>query len=64
VSGVPWLAHVAHLPLSKALALGCYPYLPGDAVKALFAASIALTVRQVFPLQRIVGTPAKTANAG
>ncbi|MCC2684110.1 MAG: BioY protein [Paenibacillaceae bacterium] len=64
VSGVPWLAHVAGVPLSKALAMGCYPYLPGDAVKALFAAMIALAVRQVFPLHRIVGTPAKTANAG
>lgn len=55
VSGVPWLAHVIGIPLSKALAVGCYPYLPGDAVKAIIAASVAVTIRQVFPLQRIVG---------
>lgn len=56
VSGVPWLAHVAGLSYQKALALGFYPFLPGDAIKAVIAASIAITVREVFPLQRIVGT--------
>lgn len=55
VSGVPWLAHTAHIPLHKALLLGCYPFLPGDAVKAFLAASAALTVRTVFPLERITG---------
>lgn len=56
VSGVPWLAHAAGLSYQKALAVGFYPFLPGDAIKAVIAASIAVTVRQVFPLARIVGT--------
>lgn len=55
VTGVPWLAHVAHWGLGKALALGCYPYLPVDAVKAFLAAWIVLPVRQVWPVARIVG---------
>lgn len=55
VGGVPWLAHVAHLTPAKAMSLGCYPYLPGDAAKAILAAPIAMTIRQVFPLQRILG---------
>lgn len=55
VTGVPWLAHVAHLGLGKALALGCYPYLLGDAVKAFLGAWIILPVRQVWPVQRILG---------
>lgn len=55
VTGVPWLAHVANYSFAKAMAAGCYPYLPGDAVKAVLAGSIATTVRQVFPLARITG---------
>jgi biotin transport system substrate-specific component len=55
VTGVPWLAHVAGFSLQKALAAGCYPYLPGDAVKAVIAALIVLPVRKVFPLARITG---------
>ena len=55
VTGVPWLAHVVHVGLGKALALGCYPYLPVDAVKAFLAAWIVLPVRQVWPVARIVG---------
>lgn len=55
VGGVPWLAHVAGYSFQKAMSAGCYPFLAGDAVKALLGASIALTVRQVFPMQRILG---------
>ncbi|MFD0675505.1 MULTISPECIES: biotin transporter BioY [unclassified Paenibacillus] len=55
VSGVPWLAHVANYSLQKALAQGCYPYLPGDAVKAVVAALIVIPVRKVFPIARITG---------
>lgn len=54
LTGVPWLAHVANLSFAKAMSAGCYPYLPGDAVKAVLAAVIAGTVRQVFPLERII----------
>ncbi|MDF2959562.1 MAG: BioY protein [Paenibacillus sp.] len=55
VTGVPWLAHVAGYSMQKALAAGCYPYLPGDAVKAVVAALIVLPVRKVFPIARIAG---------
>ncbi len=55
VAGVPWLARVAHLGLARAMALGCYPYLPVDAVKAFLAAWIVLPVRRVWPVARIVG---------
>lgn len=55
VTGVPWLAHAANFSLAKAMAAGCYPYLPGDAVKAVLAGLVASTVRQVFPLERITG---------
>jgi biotin transport system substrate-specific component len=55
VTGVPWLSHAAKMPIEKALALGCYPYLPGDAVKAVIAAIILQPVRKIFPMGRIVG---------
>ncbi|WP_426448145.1 biotin transporter BioY [Paenibacillus sp. S-38] len=53
VTGVPWLAHVANLPMQKAMVAACYPFLPGDAVKAVLAALIALQIRQVFPASRL-----------
>ncbi|MBE1440750.1 biotin transporter BioY [Paenibacillus sp. OAS669] len=55
VLGVPWLAHKAGVSLQKAMIMGCYPYLPGDAVKAALAAVILVPIRQVFPASRIVG---------
>ncbi|MEU9477325.1 biotin transporter BioY [Streptomyces sp. NPDC048191] len=36
-AGVPYLALSLHLSLSRALALGAVPYLPGDALKAVVA---------------------------
>lgn len=54
VTGVPWLAHVAHVSFAKALVLGCYPYLPGDAVKAFLAAWVIMPIRQVYPARRIL----------
>jgi biotin transport system substrate-specific component len=56
VTGVPWLAHVAKLPFDKAMVAGCYPYLVGDAVKALAATAIVISLRRVFPVQRLVGS--------
>jgi biotin transport system substrate-specific component len=53
VAGVPWLAHIAHVSLSKALVLGCYPYLPGDAIKAFVAAIIVVTLRDWAPISTI-----------
>ena len=41
---------------AKAMAAGCYPYLPGDAIKAVVAALIIAPVRQVFPPQRLTGS--------
>ena len=54
VTGVPWLGHVARVPLAKALVLGCYPYLPGDAVKAFLAAWVVLPIRQIYPARRLI----------
>lgn len=55
VTGVPWLAHVYNFTFQKAMSAGCYPYLPGDAAKAVIGGFIAVTVSQVFPMQRILG---------
>ncbi|MCY0902547.1 MAG: biotin transporter BioY [Firmicutes bacterium] len=55
VTGVPWLAHVAGLSMGKALVLGCLPYLPGDAVKAVAAAAILVPVRRFYPVSRVIG---------
>jgi biotin transport system substrate-specific component len=55
VTGVPWLSHAAKMPMEKAMVVGCYPYLPGDAVKAVIAAIILQPVRKIFPMERIVG---------
>lgn len=57
VTGIPWLAHVANWGIGKAMLLGCYPYLPGDAFKAFLAAWIVLPVRQFWPVSRLVGKP-------
>lgn len=50
VTGVPWLAHKASLTLEKAMAVGCYPFLPVDAAKALVVTFIVLYVRRVYKL--------------
>ncbi|XOK60454.1 biotin transporter BioY [Paenibacillus elgii] len=55
VSGVPWLAYVTGMSLSKAMVAGCYPYLIGDAIKAAAATLIIASVRQVFPPERLTG---------
>jgi biotin transport system substrate-specific component len=53
LTGIPWLAHVSKLSLAKALALGCYPYLIGDVIKAFAAALIVVPVRAKFPPARL-----------
>ncbi|MCP3775874.1 biotin transporter BioY [Paenibacillus sp. MZ04-78.2] len=55
VSGVPWLAYVTGMSLSKAMVAGCYPYLIGDAIKVAAATLIIASVRQVFPPERLTG---------
>ncbi|WP_284641355.1 biotin transporter BioY [Paenibacillus silviterrae] len=62
VSGVPWLAHVAKLPFDKAMVAGCYPYLPGDAIKALAATVIVISLRRVFPVQRLIGSSSSVSH--
>jgi biotin transport system substrate-specific component len=56
VTGVPWLAHVSHISLAKALAGGCYPFLPGDTVKAVITALVAVPIRQVYSSSRLTGS--------
>lgn len=53
-SGVPWLAHVAKISLSKAMITGFYPYLAGDAIKAVITALIAVPIRVVYSPQRLI----------
>jgi biotin transport system substrate-specific component len=46
--GVPWLKMVTGMPLSKALAVGMYPFLIGDALKIAAAIPIAKALTPVF----------------
>jgi biotin transport system substrate-specific component len=55
VVGVAWLAHAAHFTLKQALAMGAYPFLPGDLLKAVAAAVIAAGVAKVYPINRVLG---------
>ncbi|WP_067621482.1 biotin transporter BioY [Alicyclobacillus acidiphilus] len=54
-SGVLWLRHVvaAVRPWGSALAAGFWPYLPGDAAKAVIAAIIVARVRRIYPMDSI-----------
>lgn len=54
-SGVLWLRHVvpAVRPWGSALSAGFWPYLPGDAVKAIIATVIVQRVRRVYPVDQI-----------
>jgi biotin transport system substrate-specific component len=56
VGGVAWLMHVTGMSLSKALSAGCYPFLLGDAIKAVATALICLPIRHLYPVSRLVGT--------
>ncbi|AJY76644.1 biotin transporter BioY [Paenibacillus beijingensis] len=49
VGGIPWLMHVTGLSFAKAMTAGCYPYLPGDAVKNVVAAAAAVALRNYLP---------------
>ncbi|WP_317954337.1 biotin transporter BioY [Paenibacillus chitinolyticus] len=63
VTGVPWMAHVvSNMTLTKALSVGCIPYLPGDAVKAFIGALIVLPVRRMYPVSRLVGAESAWAS--
>ncbi|MCY9668689.1 biotin transporter BioY [Paenibacillus alginolyticus] len=57
LAGVPWLMYkVPTYTFAKAMAAACYPFLIGDAIKAVVAALIIAPVRQVFPPQRLTGS--------
>jgi len=45
--GITWLKILTHMTWLKALAVGMYPFLPGDALKIAAAAAIARTLRPV-----------------
>jgi biotin transport system substrate-specific component len=55
-SGVPWLAHVVdsekYDTFSGALRAGMYPYLPGDALKAVAATLVIIALKPVLPIIR------------
>ena len=40
VFGVPWLAHFDFVGVEKALPLGLFPFIPGDAIKLALAAAV------------------------
>ncbi len=46
--GIPWIAVVANIPLSKA-AIGSIAYIPGDLIKAGLTVAITLGVRRAYP---------------
>lgn len=47
VVGVPWfMAVLDNMTVLKALGLACYPYLPGDAVKAIVAAAVFIALHK------------------
>ncbi len=50
--GLTWLKTLTGMPWSKALAVGMYPFLIGDALKIVAAAAIAKAIR---PIIRVAG---------
>jgi biotin transport system substrate-specific component len=60
ISGVPWLMHVVGLSFHKAMVGGCYPFLLGDALKAVAATLIIIPVRRLFPISRLTGATSST----
>jgi biotin transport system substrate-specific component len=48
--GVPWLKAVTGMPFGKALAVGMFPFLLGDALKIAAAALIAKALRPIVDL--------------
>ncbi len=59
ITGVPWLAHVVdsekYDTFAGALRAGMFPYLPGDAIKAVAATLVIVALRPVLPLVRPSG---------
>lgn len=49
--GVTWLKTVTGMAFPKALAVGFYPFIPGDAVKIAAAAAIARSLRTIINIK-------------
>jgi len=56
IPGIPWMMNVVGFSLPKALAAGFYPFIIGDALKALAAASLTIAL---FPYIRSIRASAK-----
>lgn len=56
VGGVSWLMHVTGMPFDKAMVAGCWPFIPGDLIKAFVTALIILPIRNIYPVSRLVGS--------
>jgi len=49
VAGVPWLAYKLDISFAKAMAAGCYPFIPGDTIKGVAAVAIIALLRPLLP---------------
>ena len=61
VIGIPWMMAVYDFSLTKALAVGCYPFLPGDAAKAVLSRIIVGALHAYVP---ILGSKKSGSSAG
>jgi biotin transport system substrate-specific component len=52
VGGVPWLGHVLNKSFAEAMKMACYPFLPGDTMKAVLAAIVVMTLHNYVPYLR------------
>lgn len=53
VSGVPWFMHVMNYSLNKSLPMAMYPFLLPDAIKALVAAGMTISLRKYVPALKV-----------
>ena len=51
--GVPWMMVALDFSISKALAVGCYPFIPGDLIKAAIGIIILFTLKTTIVRTRI-----------
>jgi len=56
--GVPWIAFSAEIGLWKAF-MGSLAFVPGDIIKAMIAAYVAVTLKRAYP---IIGTQSRAAD--
>lgn len=49
VTGVFWMQHVTGFPMSKVLKIAMLPFIPGDIIKAIVAATIATRLNKAMP---------------